>query len=392
MKNKALSYLYCIAVSTILVSVVFLTTPVTEHNRGFDSDGRFYAAMADNDLFCSGMTNAAPWCYRVLTPGLAGTLPWSTLDNFRFIAFASSVSSLFILYLLLEKLGFARNTRLFGLMLYAGVFWTLKFSFYSPAYIDHMTQMFLLLILFLTVSRRYLLLIPVLTIASLQKESLAVYSLFAVAHLSGNINGAQSRTRIAAWSAAIILPPAAALLLIRQFIPADAPFDFFMIHNQAGLLLNPRFWPRLALAVFSGLGLIPFIALLRPRSWTGFLSANREWLLLLVTAATFLLGGCDKARLFLYALPFALVLALCAVEDIGGRSGVSPRFVVWTGLTLILHYYMGNHLTPIGTFSDYLTKLVPTYAPDGYLQVLARNTVLTLIWGLFSLRQGCMTR
>lgn len=58
---------------------MFFTTPVTEHKGGYDYDGVFYAAMANGE---NGIeAHLAPWSYRVVTPFLAGLLPWSTLTN-----------------------------------------------------------------------------------------------------------------------------------------------------------------------------------------------------------------------------------------------------------------------------------------------------------------------
>ncbi|MCK5850743.1 MAG: hypothetical protein KAH23_07495 [Kiritimatiellae bacterium] len=379
-KNSPLTYLACIVLAVALVILVFATTPIIEHNHGFDTDGSIYGTMAGSELFSPNAAHLSPWCYRVLTPYTAALLPWSTLNNFRAIALVSNIISLIILFLLLQKLNFTPGIALFGVLLYAGTFWTLKFSFYSPAYIDHQTQMFLLLLLYLTISGRYILLIPVLVLSALQKESLVVYSLFAMAHMSTNQNQQKNKRQSLALASAIVLCPAITLLLIRLHIKSSTPFDFFILHDQMKSLLNWRFLPRFALAIFSGLGLIPIIIMLKPRTWIEFLRKHKEWILFLVFAATFLLSGCDKARLFLYALPCMVLLALHVVSDLKQTHGSSYRFFVWAIITLAIHFFMGNYLTPIGNFHEYLTKLVPTYAPGNYLTILARNCILSLIW------------
>ncbi|MBN2054535.1 hypothetical protein JW905_06410, partial [bacterium] len=70
----------------LLVSCVYAVTPVTTHNDGFDSDGRFYAAMARGPFSNDPMTRNPPFCWRVLAPCIVHLLPWDTLDGFRKLA------------------------------------------------------------------------------------------------------------------------------------------------------------------------------------------------------------------------------------------------------------------------------------------------------------------
>ena len=203
----------------LLTAVVFATTPVTTNNEGFDFDGLFYAAMAGSPLVMPEMAHAAPWCYRIVTPYLVSLLPWETLTSFRIAAFGSDVVSLVTLFLILRRLGFADDQSLFGVALYAGVFWTLKFSFYSPAYIDPETQLFLLAIIYLTIDRRYIALVPVLILAALQKESLAAFSVFSATALVRERGGHLS-TSSGLLASTMFAAPLGAIAIARAVVPA----------------------------------------------------------------------------------------------------------------------------------------------------------------------------
>lgn len=135
--------------------------------------------------------------------------------------------------------------------------------------------------------------------------------------------------------------------------------------------------PRLCAALFSGLGVLPLVILYGIRPSVRFLAANRQWLVLLVTSAVLLLGGIDKSRLFLYALPAVVILAIHVVQDLTTRR--PPRLMtIWLLVTLAIHLYIGNYLTPMGSFSEYLARMVPEHA-DGssYMPTLVTNLSLS---------------
>ena len=84
--------------SLFLTSLVFLTTPVTSEDKGFDKDGQHYGVMAGYKGFDSNLAYYSPWCYRTLTPKLASFLPWKIIDNFRFLSFCFCFLGLFLFY------------------------------------------------------------------------------------------------------------------------------------------------------------------------------------------------------------------------------------------------------------------------------------------------------
>jgi len=365
--------------SIALVGVVFLSTPIVELNRGFDSDGVHYGAMAGEASFPSIVGQIAPWCYRILTPYIASLLPYQTLSNFRVLAFLSNVLSIVIFALILQVLRFPFATRLFGILLYTGSFWTLKFSFYSPAFIDYQTQLLLLLIIYFTIRRLYVPLPFLFLIAALQKESLAAYSVFSVVHLLRYDD--RSRTWIrAALVLAILVVPFATLFIVRSVIDAPNPQSPRVILKHLGRALDLRFWPVLLQAAFSGLGVIPVVLLVNYQSWVRFLRRHSEWVVYALISLAFLFGGADKARLFLYVLPLAAILAVRSISTFE-RDASPAKLVFWAAVVLVIHWYIGGYFSAMGTFSDYLARMVPVHSAGRYLPYLMRN--LCLVAALF---------
>jgi hypothetical protein len=260
------------------------------------------------------------------------------------------------------------------------VFWSVKFFFYSPAYIDSGTQVFWLAILYCAVSGRYAAVPVLLTVGVLQKESLLL--LAPVVWVGFAARQASPPLRSLAYGCALVVPAALILLGLRTVIPATNDYTAAdMIASQIAYTATPANWPRLLLAVFSGLGLLPLLAAIRPRAAAARLH-EPLWFALLVLSGLLLVGGEDKARLFLYALPAVVVFAVAAIDDVLRR--VAPgRFAPWLAIALGLHLYLGHHLSRMGRFREYMDRMVPTYASDdAVLSGLVRVAVVTALFAV----------
>jgi hypothetical protein len=340
--------------------------------------------MAGSNLFPSSMANKAPWCYRVLTPYLAHLLPWDTLQNFRFLAYASTLLSLCILFLIFRRFGFPSDLSALGILLYAGVFWTLKFSFYSPAYIDYQTQMFLLLIIYLTIAERYIILLMVLVLSALQKESLVAYSLFSVLHLL-RCRHSRSNLFLGGVVISLIVLPLASVLLVRVLVHAESATNpALTLLNEISRLREAHFWLVLLQALFSGLGLLPVILIVQHGPWLGFLRRRIAWIVYLLISIAFLFGGIDKSRLFLYSLPMVTLLSMHVLSALAAMRG-KHRFLAWALVVILLHFFIGGYFTPMGTFSEYLAKMVPEHSGSTYLPFLIRNCAVAVGVFVFTL-------
>lgn len=362
---------------SIFATLIFLTTPVTESNQGFDYDGRIYGVMAGEKSFPQDLAYMPPWCYRVLTPFLASQLPWNILSNFRVLAFGSNILSLFVLFLVLQQVGFSRGFAVLGGILYGGVFWTLKFSFYSPAYIDYLTQLILLLILYLTLRRASFLLIPIFVLAALQKESLVIFSLFSIIYFLREKPRLGNLVSIS-YILMLLLASFGTLFLSQFMIDADGlSSPMSVVLWELHKFLEPQFWLIFLQSIFSGLGFMSILLVLHYKPWVEFLKQRWEWLIYAAISLLLLFGGSDKGRLFLYFIPLAVILTLHSIRSLK-EFQTEEKFRVWMILFLAAHLYIGKYLTPFGSFSKYLAQMVPEHSDGQFLPFLIRNSLLGL--------------
>jgi hypothetical protein len=367
--------LLVLASIVVLVGIVFLTTPLTSSRRGFDSDGRYYGSMAGETSFPAYSAPAAPWCHRVLTPYLASLLPGPVLQRFRMLAFASSVMSLWVLFLIFRRLTLPLGASALGILMYSGVFWALRFSFFSPAYIDYNTQLLLLLIVLLTLADSYRPLLPVLALSALQKESLVLFGILPVIRLLQR-PGARGWPGRIGLAGSLLLTPLATWLAIRALIPAESSESgIHSLMREGRRMLDPGFWPIMVQAGFSGLGLTPILLCVSPVSWLEKLKAHKEWWVWAALSGFLLLGGTDKGRLFLYGLPLLVVLGATSASALQARS---PRrlFTFWCLMVLVPHWLIGGLFGRLEPVSAYLARMVPEHSGGAYLPFLLRNALL----------------
>ncbi len=251
----------------------------------------------------------------------------------------------------------------------------LKFSFYSPAYIDDQTQLFLLLVIYLTLRRSYLWLLPVLVLGTMQKESLAAFALFPAARIWRERAASRSGRAIVLGVAAMVLPALTLALIHRSISGTRQAGPTLVIRSQLLQLLAPRYWPVLLQSVFSGLGILPIFLFLRTRSGWRFLRREWEWIVYGLLALLLLLGGVDKARLFLYFLPLAVILAARSASSIEAISSPA-RYRLWVLDAVIVQLYLGGYLLPMGPFSSYLARWVPEHAIGHFYPYLLQNVLI----------------
>jgi hypothetical protein len=375
--SRAELLLACVALPLVVVGLIELATPVTEFRGGWDSDGLIYGRILDCFREGGDLSEVvAPWKWRILTALLASLLPFEPLASFRVLGFASNCVSLALVHALARLSGFARRDGVIAVLLYAGVFWTVKFTAYSPAYVDFQTQLLLLLGLYLALTGRDAALPPLVAIAVLQKESLLILSPIAW-FCCARRHGFSSRRSLLQLVLVVALP-LAVMAGIRAVILGyvASPPEKFLRHATA--LSDADEWLRLSLSFFSGLGILPLVLLLHRRAAWRHARSHPHWLLLVALGAILLLGGIDKARLFLYMLPAVVMFAVAAMQPVLAAGGAPAR--LWLLATLVLHAYLGHQLTPMGTFHEYLDRMVPVYAKGSLTPQVVRVCAASALW------------
>lgn len=364
----------------LLLVFVALTTPLVEAYGGFDYDGRFYGAISGSTLFDPEMATQAPWCWRILTPGFVSLLPWSTIDSFRIVGFVSNWLTLALLFQLLRRYALSARSATVGVLLYAGVFWALKFSWFAPAYVDFQAQTLLVALLLSLASERFWVAVVVFTVGALQKESLLLFLPTALFALWRTPTTARRQRVLVA--VAMIVAPALTLMIVHRAIRPTNDYSSLqaLLFNLNGLT-SARWWLILLHAAMSGLGLLPAILLLNLRAVVRRIREQPMLLLAILTGVGALFGGVDKSRIFLSMLPAVVVVAASVLRDSADRGGL---VTVWLAVTLLVHWYIGNLLSPMGSFEHYLDRMAPEHAPATSRAFLQLFLALSAGWALLS--------
>jgi hypothetical protein len=373
-----------VALPLSILLPIWLSTSTPAYEAGLRSDQLYYAAMARRDVAASSLYERAPWCWRILTPLQVSLLPIGegsssdVITRFKVLAFASDWVSLVLLYALLRRLRASPAGRVFGVLAYSGIHWTLKFSFRAPAYVDFQMQTLVLAILFFTIARRYWVTLPLFVLAALQKET----TLFLIPAVA--VHRWRTRRRFGGvdglWLASALALPALALLGVRAAIPPVNDYSALQVVRRVWTqqLPDPDFWPRLLVALFSGLGILPLVLGWRWRAVRQGLRENPHWSAVLACGVLLLFGGVDKARLFLPMAPAVVVLAVIA-WDPALREREVPA-LAWIALTSLLNAYLGHQFEPMGPPGAALARLAPIHASTSMAPSLVRIAVVAASW------------
>jgi hypothetical protein len=364
----------------------WLATPTPEHAGGLRADQLYYAAMALRDSAPERLSHVAPWCWRVLTPFQVSLWPIGAeaypdaIQHFKRLAFASNWLSLVLLYALLRRLGAGPAARVFGVLAYAGIHWTVKFSFRAPGYVDFQMQLLVIAVLLCMVARRTWLMLPLFALAAIQKET-TLLLLPAVALQRWNHRSERSITD-AAWLAGVLALPLVALVWVRSSITPVNDFSAAAAVGRvlAGQLLDPAFWPRFGIAIFSGLGILPLLLAWRPHATAEFVRKEPHWGVALAGCLLALAGGVDKARLFLPMTPVIVVIVVCVWQPALCNIAQSGRRLAWLILTLLLNAYLGHHFEPMGEAGSALERLAPIHAQGSFAGAWLRVAIVAGLW------------
>ncbi len=353
-----------VAGAAALVLGIYAATPLTPRNAGFDSDGLFYGAMALSLPELHELAHTAPYCWRPLTPWLAGALPRSDnaqlIANFRMLTLPATFASLLLLYALLRALRLPVSAAALGGALYAGLFWTLKFAYYSPAYVDYFAQTLLLAALLLTALGKPWLTLGVLCAGVFQRETIlaAIPALIALRWQATRLRTGQERV----WAGAVLALPLVLLAALRAFITPVNSYSSVaaLAEVAAAQLRSAQFWSLLPVELAVGLGAIPLVALAAAHALPDTLRRLWPFAILLACGVPLAFGGPDKARLLLPLVPAAIVLAIAAF-DAAIRDWRRPALIAWLALLLASHGYIGHQFEPLDSTDKFFQRLAPLH-------------------------------
>lgn len=380
-----------IAAIAIAAIWLLLITPTTTIHDGFDSDGRYYAAMSGvegiSGLDQSTIEELSPWNQRILIPWLVSKLAMEARTGFLLVNQVSNLLVLLLLFFILRHYIDNNLIIFFTLLIYGSVFWTIQFSLFSPFYIDSATMVFTCLIILLTLKRQTFLLIPTMVISSLAKESLPLLILFPAYYLFlKNLPFREIALKKLLKPALFIVTAAFIVLALRKALNLQTdPLGLLMPGWQIISFFKNIDAPLVLMqAIFSGTGVLLLITLLNLRFSTKWMKTNPEWLVYFILSVYLLFGGHDKARLFLTLLPLLAVLfakILAQVEELNSQN----KFLAFLNVLFFANVIFGGLLFGLEDTETYLAKMVPEHSSGAYLPYLLLNigvllAILLYIW------------
>jgi hypothetical protein len=371
--DRRIALLATVGIPLALLGFLWATTPHTELNRGLETDGVFYLAMAKRAVVHGPLSHTSPMAFRVLTPFLANLLPFGGLTGFSVLGFLSNWATLALLYAVLRRSGISQRGAIVGLLLYSGVFWTLKYAFYSPALVDFQTQLFLVGICYLMLRRWWWAVGPAIALGVAQKESILAMALVAgIAYVTAERDSVAKRALVLG---SFFVPGALVYAGLRAAITPlkEYPSGIGLMTDQAVFWAHPQHWGILLLCVFSGLGVLPLLAFVLRKDLVERRRDDLHWLAMIGVGAVLLLGGLAKSRLFLYMLPAVVVLVARALDR--RFRNASRAGWAWLGITLAVHFAFGYWFLRVGPYTSYLRHINPEFSThlgtEPYLRVAA---------------------
>lgn len=379
------------AFAILLISAIAAVTPLTTSFGGFDHDGQHYALLFHPDLNRDNeVAMTAPFCWRPGAPFIASRLPFPAIKSFKITGLVFQFITLVLVFIVTRSAALPAAAAHIAQLIYAGLFYTVKFTVYSPCYIDWSMMPFLAGILLCLYTRRLTPAVCLLVAGVVFKETV-VFVLPAVAvtavRAEGKVRGGR---RLLIATLAVVFVSAAIRFRIRPIVPFSPVASLgYTLRTVATL----RFWSRFPLEILAGLGALP-IVLLHPTARRFFKKAyvfNPVWIFagLIVPFC-----GSDKSRLFLLAALPMTVIAGAVLHETFRRGGTSTA---WAVGSIVLHGFFGHQFEPISSFKAYLLHMVPLHSKApldvrcAVALVLAAVWILLTVW-MFYLRNPASRR
>lgn len=315
-----------------------------------DYDHMAYLAMARDGLGAPGKASAPPFCWRILTPVLAGALPLPEPAAFFVLSFVLVAASTFLIWILLRREGFTQSEALLGEVVYLSFFWAVGFNLWSYMMVDALS--ILLVIAGLVVlgnrsmpaGRRRLILAALMILGALNKESfLVLAAAFFVDEVRRGGGPVASRVALAA---ACVAPAAAAALLVRLSItpdPSQMPeFPNYslwaviteMISNRLGHL--GAWFAEALIDPWGPMVLTPLI--LAPGRSARWLAERPHLAALLGMALLQTFAGTSVGRLVIVAAPVAVLFAVESLRALPGHAGWRGPLLALLALQFLFQY------------------------------------------------------
>jgi hypothetical protein len=275
-----------------------------------ESDHHHYIEMAEGASGRAALAQAPPYCWRVLTPALAGLLARTGLGldgAFYLITNVSLFGFLIVLFLYLRDLGFDRPLALTGLALAALTQGAVRWFEYQYWMSDPPCLLLVALGFWLVRRERVGALAVVSLVAAFVRETYVIVYAHALLHWWKRRGPAAALGRTALISAL----PLAALALLRLVITPNQPDDLLAsLHENAAFRMRHLWDNQWYVLTFGTWGVMLPLLLLYPGRIGGLARRHVDQLAPALLVYASLLVSNNTERPLAYALPALLPAAL----------------------------------------------------------------------------------
>jgi hypothetical protein len=308
----------------------------------------------------AGRFRGAPWAWRLLEPGLVRASPFAPQVGFAIVAFTSLWLTGIVLYAVCRRLQFSARLSLYGVILFFGLGYAVKFNVFDFWLTDPLAFLFTALGVFAAIDRRRLLFAACLAVGVLAKESVIFVTPL---YLSLNVR-TRADKRLLLEGLLVSLPAVLVLVVVRVFIPAmnaDPSYVASLPHLVAAdtrsvpdysplvvfrTVMNDRLahWTSTLAQAVSAFGvLIPALLVFGGRKAQELAVRFSPFLVLVFVQLTF---AFNTQRLVVLAFPAVIALTLCGVERLVAK-GFSELLLWGAALgTLLLNAASTTEISP----------------------------------------------
>jgi len=261
---------------------------------------------------------------RILVPFLASQLPFENpVHNFLLINITFTILSVLAIYFLWWKLRIPTGH------IMTGFFWLLihwvgiiRYNIFDPITVDLPLYLFQTLLLFIIFKRKYLWLLLLGPIATIQKESFpALLIVILIVSIFENYSDKTSYKNTLIIGVALALSFTTESIVSYYFPPVDPGKNAIIVilFHMKEMLLNPFRFIRWVVAIFTAYGPLLMLAL-----WVGIKSktltkGDRYLIFLSLTYLFFsLFAGGDMTRILFLGFPFIMTWILIKLENTRG--------------------------------------------------------------------------
>jgi hypothetical protein len=352
----------------IIACLMALRGPMPWWDPAFrDFDHMAYLAMARDGLGAPGKASAPPFCWRILTPLLAGALPFPEPAAFYVLSFVFVAAATFLIWVLLRQEGFSPGEAMLGEIAYLSLFYAVGFNLWAYMMVDALSILVVVAGLVvlqrrtLPASRRRWILAALLLAGALNKESFLVLAAAFFVHDLRAGDGSLAR-RIARASL-VIAPAVAAAAIVRLSITADPSqmpeFPNYSLTAVIAEMISNRLrhlggWlAEVLIDPWGPMILSPLI--LAPARSARWLVERPHLAALLAMAVLQTFAGTSVARLLIVAAPVAVLFTLESLRSVpAGHAGWSGPLLALLALQFLFQYL---RRTTLGLS-------IPPYAPS----------------------------